>query len=99
MKSKGISFLEAHQSGDRSTFVEEAQQRQNDAIWLKWSRDISLSIIDYMDKHNMNQTDLAKYLGVTRQYVSKLLSGKENFSIKTIAELKQKLGIETMAMA
>lgn len=99
MKSKGIRFLEEHQSGDRSTFVEEAKERQTNAVWLKWSRNISLSIIDYMDKHNMNQTELAKFLGVSRQYVSKLLSGKENFSIKTIAELEEKLGIEAMAMA
>lgn len=99
MKSKGIRFGEEHQSGDRSTFVEEAKERQANAVWLKWSRNISLSIIDYMDKHNMNQTDLAKFLGVSRQYVSKLLSGKEKFSIKTIAELEEKLGIEAMAMA
>lgn len=99
MKTKGIRFLEAHQSGDRSTFVEEAEQRQKDAMWMKWSRTVSLAIIDYMDKHKMNQSDLAKYLGVTRQYVSKLISGKENFSFKTVDELQKKLGIECMVMA
>lgn len=99
MKSKGIRCLEEHQSGDHSTFVDEAKEKQANAVWLKWSCYISLSIIDYMDKHNMNQTDLAKFLCVSRQYVSKLLSGKENFSIKTIAELEEELGIVAMAMA
>lgn len=99
MKSKGIRFLEQHQLGERSTFMEEARQRQEDAVWLKWSRHVSLAIIDYMDKHNMSQAYLAKFLGVTRQYVSKLISGKENFSFKTVAELEEKLGIECMAMA
>ena len=99
MKSKAIRFLEAHQSGDRSTFVEEARQRQADALWLKWSRNVSMAIIDYMDKNRLSQSDLAEKLGVSRQYVSKLLSGKVNFSFKTIAELEEKLGIECMAIA
>lgn len=99
MKSKGIRFLEANQSGERSTFVDEAKERQANATWLKWSRSVSLAIIDYMDKNNLTQTDLAGILGVTRQYVSKLLSGKVNFSFKTIAELEAKLGIECMAIA
>lgn len=96
MKSKGIRFLEANQSGERSTFVDEARERHANAVWLKWSRNVSLSIIDFMDRNNLSQSDLAEKLGVSRQYVSKLLSGKVNFSFKTIAELEEKLGIECM---
>ena len=99
MKSNGIHILEAHQTRERSTYEDEAKERLAHATWLKWSRSVSLAIIDYMDKNNLTQTDLAGRLGVTRQYVSKLLSGKVNFSFKTIAELEAKLGIECMAIA
>jgi ribosome-binding protein aMBF1 (putative translation factor) len=99
MKSKAIEFLEAHQSGDRSTFMDEAQWRRENAGWLKWSQSISLAIIDYMQDNNLTQSDLAQRLNVSRQYVSKLLSGRVNFSFKTIAELEEKLGIHCMQMA
>jgi len=38
MKSKAIKFLEEHQSGDRSTFVDDAKWRQENASWLKQSQ-------------------------------------------------------------
>ena len=34
MKSKAIQFLEANQSGDRSTFVDDAKWRRDNAAWL-----------------------------------------------------------------
>ena len=41
MKSKAVQFLEAHQSGERSTFVEDAKWRQENASWLKRSRRVA----------------------------------------------------------
>ena len=35
MKSKAIQFLEANQSGDRSTFVDDAKWRQENETWLR----------------------------------------------------------------
>ena len=98
MKSKAIQFLESHQSDEKSTFMTEAKWRQENTSWLKWSRAISLTIVDYMQDNNLTQMDLAQKLGVSRQYVSKLLSGRVNFSIKTIAELEEKLGIQCLQM-
>ncbi|MCE9260202.1 helix-turn-helix domain-containing protein [Bacteroides fragilis] len=39
---------------------------------------------------------MAERLGVSPQYISKILSGKVNFSFKTIAELEQKLNIKLL---
>ena len=71
MKSKAVQFLEAHQSGERSTFVDDAKWRQENASWLRRSP----------------------------QYVSKILSGKVNFSFKTISEIEECLGIEVFQAA
>ena len=77
MKSKAVQFLEANQSGERSTFVDDAKWRQENASWLR----------------------VAEKLGVSPQYVSKILSGKVNFSFKTISEIEEGLGIEVFQAA
>ena len=45
------------------------------------------------------QLGTAERLGCTPQYVSKILSGKTNFSFKTIAEIERRLGISCMEKA
>lgn len=53
----------------------------------------------YMQQHGLKRADLAQRLGVTPQYVSKLLSGTENLSFKSIANIEDKLGITFLTMA
>ncbi|MDD6891376.1 MAG: helix-turn-helix transcriptional regulator [Bacteroidales bacterium] len=99
MRQKTLEFLEAHQSEQPSTFAEDAQWRQENEVWLKWSRGIALAIVDYMQENGLSRLDIANKLGVSPQYVSRILSGNTNFSIKSIAEIERKLGIACMAAA
>ena len=94
MKSKAIKFLEEHQSGDRSTFVDDAKWRQEIASWLKQSQRIACTIMDYMQNHHLSRNDVAEKLEVTPQYVSSILSGKMNFTLKTISLIEERLGLE-----
>jgi len=56
---------------------------------------IILHLIDYMESHRMSQTDLARELGVSPQYVNKLLHGQDtSFRIETAIEYGNKLGIK-----
>jgi antitoxin component HigA of HigAB toxin-antitoxin module len=96
MRKKTLDFLEAHQSAKPSTFVEDAKWRQENETWLKWSRAVALSIIDYMQENGLTRSDIANKLGVSPQYVSRILSGNTNFSLKSVAEIEQKLGISCM---
>lgn len=93
MRKKTLDFLEAHQSGKPSTFVEDAKWRQENETWLKWSRALALTIIDYMQENGLTRSDIADRLGVSPQYVSRILSGSTNFSLKSVAEIERKLGI------
>lgn len=93
MASKAIEFLNSHQSETPSCFVEEAMQRKENARWLRWSRQFALLLVGYMQDNGMKRADLALKLGVSPQYVSKLLSGNENLSFKSIANIEDKLGI------
>lgn len=99
MKSKAVQFLESHQSGETSPFEADALWRQENASWLKRSRSVALAIVDYMQDNGLSRNDLAERLSVSPQYVSKILSGKVNFSFKSIAEIEDKLGIDCFRAA
>ena len=96
MTSKAVSFLEQNQSKDPSTFEEEARWRQENEIWLRLSRSVALTIIDYMQEHNLSRTQMAKQLNVTPQYLSRILSGTENFSLKSVAKIEVALGVSCL---
>ena len=99
MTNKALHFLEAHQSDTPSRFTENAQWRKENASWLRWSRQVALAIIDYMQDNGLKRSDLAKKLGVSPQYISRLLSGTENLSFKSIANIEDKLGINCLETA
>ena len=99
MKQKTLEFLEAHQSETPSTFIEDAKWRQENEVWLKWSRGVAMSIVDYMQENGLSRSDIAAKLGVSPQYVSRILSGNTNFSFKSVADIEGKLGISCMKFA
>ena|SRR4030042_2320639 len=49
-------------------------------------------ISEAMEEKGINQTELARQLDVSRGYVSRLLSGHENMSIKNVARVLHVLG-------
>ncbi|MBQ2075422.1 MAG: helix-turn-helix transcriptional regulator [Muribaculaceae bacterium] len=99
MGTRAVEFLEAHQSGEQSTFASDAQWRRENASWLKRSRSVALAIINFMQENNLTRNDVAERLKVSPQYVSKILSGKVNFSFKTIAEIEDRLGVDCFQAA
>ena len=94
--SRAIDFLKKHESISPSYFEENAKWRKENEAWLEWSRNIALSLVEYMESNGLNRNGLAERLGVSPQYISKILSGKVNFSFKSIAELEQKLNIKLL---
>ncbi len=94
--SKAVEFLKAHQSEMPSRFVENAQWRRENRLWLQWSRSVAIGLIQYMETNGLSQKDLATRLDVSPQYVSRLLSGKVNFSFKSLAGLEGKLGLNVL---
>lgn len=96
MTDKAIKFLESHEDKVPSRFTEEAAWRKENASWLRWSRQLAITLIGYMQDNGMKRADLASKLGVTPQYVSKLLSGTENLSFKSIANIEDRLGISCL---
>lgn len=94
--STAIEFLKQHESLSPSHFEENAKWRKENKVWLEWSRNVALALVEYMESNGLNRNGLAERLGVSPQYISKILSGKVNFSFKSIAELEQKLDIKLL---
>ena len=54
---------------------------------------ISASIELWRTEHDMTQAMFADFIGVTQAMVSKWESGEYNFTIKTLAEISDRLGV------
>ena len=66
--------------------------RAENANWLQLSATIALKIRKLLRQQGMTQVDLAARLGVTPPQVSKLLSGKINFELRTLVSIQNALG-------
>ena len=67
--------------------------KQENRDWLKNSRRVALRILDVLEEKEMTQQTLADLLKVSRQRVSKIVKGHENFTFETVAKLENALGI------
>lgn len=80
---------------DALSWMKEDEVARGKKEEIKATTMIIMRLIDYMEKHQMSQTDLARVLGVTPQYINKLIHGQDNsFRIETAIEYGQKLGIK-----
>lgn len=94
MKNKAIQFLEAHESNNPSRFLENARRRKANRLWYKYTRGVALALIGYMDDHHLSKKELAESMGVTVQYLGRLLRGEENLTFQSLSQIEEKLGIE-----
>lgn len=49
--------------------------------------DIYRMVADYIQKEGMNQTQLAEQLGVSKGYISQIMNGNFNYTLKKMIEL------------
>ena len=99
MKEKIVRKLEEFKSATPSSWREQALERREDEAWRQESRRIALLMLERLDALAMTQADLAERLGCTQQYVSRILKGRENLSLKTICKIDDVLGLGIWAPA
>lgn len=77
-----------------SNWREKAQWRKDNRDWLRKSGRIAVAVLEAIDANpDMSQAKLAEKMGVTKQYISKIVKGQENLSLLTICKLESALGI------
>lgn len=78
---------------DNSNWLEEANYRQKNKVWLKHSQKIAISVLRGLREKNIRQKELAAMIGVSPQHVNKIVKGKGNLTLETISKLEQALGL------
>jgi transcriptional regulator with XRE-family HTH domain len=86
--------LNALSGGEKSKWAEDARWRRDNNSWLSESFSVALQVMDALDALGWNQKRLAKESGVSPQRISKIITGKENLTLKTIKALDKALNIK-----
>lgn len=67
---------------------------QTPEYWLELiQNDLYKHVTKYMQKEGINQTELAKRLGVSKGYISQVLNGNFNYTLKKLIELSLAIGL------
>lgn len=69
----------------------EIEEREENRDWLALSAKFALVTRNILRSKNLTQTELAHRMGVSCAQVTKLLSGKENVGLQTIAKVEKAL--------
>jgi len=62
------------------------------------SMELAIHIANSIEAQGISQKSLAEKLGVSPQYISRLLKGKQNLSLETITSLEFALGITLISI-
>lgn len=99
MRKQTESFLTENQSPTPSQWREEAEWRRKNNAWLRYSQQIALTILDYMKREHLTQSEMAQRMGCSQQYVSKIIKGSENLTIETISKIESVTGCKIISFA
>lgn len=80
----------AKSASDRD--LANAEYRKANRSWLRWSKEIALSIHYYLRTNKMTQKELADKMGVSPTYIGMLLKGNENLTLETISKVESTIG-------
>ena len=96
--SKALEKIKKIAVPDKSNWLNDAKWRIENEAWLDKSAMIALRILREIRRqkpiNGMNQKLLAESMGVTPQYVNKVVKGQENLTLATIASLEKVLDIQ-----
>jgi len=69
------------------------QDLKENLEWRKMSAQIAVNLHYHLRTRGMTQKDFAELLGVSPAQVSKIMNGKENLGLSTIAKIQKVLGV------
>lgn len=74
--------------------MDRKQLLSSKEYWLsKIQLNLFNQVFNYLENNNMNQSELAKKLGVTKGYISQVLNGDSDHRISKIVELSLAIGV------
>ena len=95
--SKALDKIKKIAINEDYSWLDEAKVRQKNKAWRKRSFQIAARILVEIRRqkpiNGMTQKMLAEKMGVAPQYINKVVKGKENLTLDTIAKFEEVLGI------
>lgn len=85
-------------SRESSAWMEQAEFYEVNKDWLDKSALIAIKILDTLKSQSITQKTLAESIGVSPQYINKVVKGQENLSLETICRIERSLGISLIAV-
>lgn len=85
-------------SDESSNWMEQAEKYESNKDWLDKSALIAIKILSTLRSQSITQKGLADSIGVTPQYINKVVKGQENLSLETICKIERSLGITLVAV-
>ena len=74
--------------------MDRKQLLNSKEYWLsKIQIDLFNQLFNYLENNNMNRSELAKKLGVTKGYISQVLNGDSDHRISKMVELSLAIGV------
>jgi transcriptional regulator with XRE-family HTH domain len=94
---KAINKINKIASEKVSTWKEDAVERKKNNDWTIRSFKIAVRILREIrvqkNSNGMTQRKLAEEMGVSPQYINKIIKGKENLTLETISKIESVLGV------
>lgn len=84
-------------SKEKTNTLERNRARIKNREMLRESQRIALKVLARLDELDWSQKDLADKMNVRPQQISKIVSGKENFTLETLIKLQNVLDIPFFA--
>lgn len=76
-----------------SDWIKQIEYYEKNRYWLDKSCEIAVRILSTLRKKSLCQKELAERMGVTPQYINKVVKGRENLSLETISKIEKALEI------
>ncbi len=89
-----VEKIEALVSNQVSGWHKDVEERVRNKLWADKAFDIALTLIKYKYAYKLNQAELARKIGVSKQYINRILQGKENLTLETIGKIEDALQIK-----
>jgi transcriptional regulator with XRE-family HTH domain len=85
-------------SDEPAKWLERAKWYEENEEWLDKSARIAIKILHELRAKKITQKELADAIGVTAQYINKVVKGGENLGLETICKIEKALGINLISV-
>lgn len=85
-------------SEEPSNWIVQADKYEVDKDWLDKSALIAIKILRTIRSQSLTQKELAESIGVTPQYINKVVKGRENLTLETVCKIERSLGISLISV-